>query len=680
MKSRFLLILIITITTLLFFASTSAISGFFPSKVHEVNELLEKDGVVKRTTLFNKALKSLGCIQQKEKQKLQQMDRLAETFCTLSIDTTLSTLDEIGHLAASFCCLHINTPPEGDYDDPESQITTDESPPGYDDIIRYKQAPAEVIEELIKSCYERYLILEQAEYFSLIEGDLEKALHDFPSFTGSDSWHSALLYQLQRKILIQTSNYEKARLSVEKELTALDFTFIEAYDPSIIADYACILEHLGQSGFALDMLENRVTAESRPYIRRHAALWRARHFTAAGQLERAEEAYLEAVISSNCDPQAFTEFIGFLHNQGNSALARAMVGMMNVTVLDQKNWWGKQLAGTDFNQYLQQHIPEEYRGYTGVAADLMRLGRYIAAHDYMNELSHLLGLFRLFTDKSGWFIQLQDFESTIIDLVFEIPDHPTWKKDVSSEQMLRYFKTLYRDCEIWMTGVVIGGVYSAKRYFSTRVKNYYETKGFLSLNEDIKTQCDNNLIDYARYVVERDRQKGLTAKLQAADLSALAIVLEFGIRGKQQQQAIEAFVDLCLQYACEIDSIDGDFACWLRAIVVDMSAEQVDRAIHNIIQNFSSMYYFIPELIIIFSESCGKHETASALRNALVVDNEPVPLHDSYIRTISGWLKGTPFSEPENFSPEIIEALQTHPVIDALFRSKLSVTKYCTLI
>ena len=268
MKSKFLLILIITTTTLLFFASTSAISGFSPSKVHEVNELLEKDGVVKRTTLFKKSLKRL----------------------------------EIGHLAASFCCLHINTPHEGDYDDPENQITTGESPPGYDDIIRYKQAPAEVIEVLIKSCYERYLILEQAECFSLIEGDLEKALHDFPSFTGSDSWHSALLYQLQRKILIQTSNYEKARSSVEKELTALDFTFIEACDPSIIADYACILEHLGQSGIALDMLENRVTAESRPYIRRHAALWRARHFTATDQLERAEEAYLDVVLSSNCDP------------------------------------------------------------------------------------------------------------------------------------------------------------------------------------------------------------------------------------------------------------------------------------------------------------------------------------------------------------------------------------------
>ena len=659
MKSRFLLILI---TTLLFFASTSAISGFSPSKVNEVNELFEKDGVVKRTTLFKKALKSLGCVQQETKQKLQQMDQLVETFCTLSIDTTLNTLDEIGHLAASFCCLHINTPLEGDYDNPENQITTGESPPGYDDIIRYKQAPAEVIEVLIKSCYERYLILEQAEYFSLIEGDLEKALHDFPSFTGSDSWHSALLYQLQRKILIQTSNYEKARSSVEKELTALDFTFIEACDPSIIADYACILEHLGQSGIALDMLENRVTAESRPYIRRHAALWRARHFTATDQLERAEEAYLDVVISSNCEPQAFAEFIGFLHKQGNSALARTMVGMMNLTVIDEKNWWGKQLVGAGFHRYIQQYIPEKYRYYVGGADDLLILGRYIATHDYLNELSHLFGFFRLFTDKSDSFIHIPDFMKTIMQLVFEIPEDPEWRENVSAELTLKYFQTLYRDCDIWFTEEMnmLAGDGSVKRDFSSRVKMYYETVGW---------EWKNDLFTYANYVVERDRQQGLTAKLCAADMSALATVLHYGIITNKQQQATEALVDLCLQYQYTYDQSSQCFERWrwlpglYPGLVRDMSSEQVNRAIQNMIQNFEEMSCNIPHLIIVFSECHGRSETALALRGAL-----KAALTEKSKRMIMEWLRGTRVSDPKKFSPEIVKAWKSHPDIEESFR------------
>ncbi len=665
MRTRPLLILVV----ILLFPSTSVISGFSPIKVHDASELFEKDGVVKRTALFKKALKKLGRLPRKTKKKLQQIDQLAETLCTLSIDTTLSTLDEIGHLAASFCCLRIATPQIDDYDDTAIAIATaDEREillPSYDDIIQYKQTPAEAIEACIKSCYERYLLLELAECFSLIEQDLERALRDFPSFTGSDSWHSALLYQLQRKILIQTSNYPKARTLIEKELTELDFTFIEAHDPSVIADYTHILECLDQSDFALDMLGSRVTAESRPYIRRHAALWRARHFTALEQLERAEEAYLDVVISSHCDPQAFSEFIGFLHNKkGDFALARAMVGIMNITVLDQNNWWGKPLADTDFKQYLQHHIPEEYRDYTGNADDLFTLGRYIASRDYLNEFSHLFGLFRLFTDKSGWFVHLRHFERSILQLVFEIPDRSDWRQHVSAEQTLRYFKTLYRDFEVWITGVGILGGEWAKRNFSAKVRDHYGSRGWFSFNSEIIKQSNNDSFAFAKYVVERDRQQGLTATRHAADMCALAMVVDHGISNKERKQAIEAFVDLCLQYHYEIASCTKDrFKSWLSNLVHDMSAEQRNRAIHNMIQNFAGMDCYIPELIIVFSENDRISETASALRSALAVNDKPVPLDEYDIDKIVGWLKGTRYSGPENFPPEIVEAWQNHPDI-----------------
>ena len=651
--------------------SNFALGGYIPEQVCSKEDLFQKQGVVERTTLFKKAIllikikstKTAGKI----KSKFREMDELAELFCTLSIDTTLSTLDNIGHLAASLCCLSVNRTESNYPENPAEDLAPQASnPPTYSEVIAWHEKPEIIIQQLIKNCYERYLSLDHAACYSLIQTDLQRALDQIPDYQGSEMWHSALLYQLLRKVHIKQGLYRNALPYLQQEFLALSTDFIEKHDPSAIFEYALVLQHTEGVERAFDIIKQYVSADSRPYIRRHAILWRARYFEDAGQLEKAETAYLDLLACSGHDSQAFLALINFLKDKkGDLETAKELAGIINLIMKNEDLWWHSQAL----DKHITEALPEDLRHYTGSPNDIRNLLIYFTDKKQYQDIPGLAGLLKLFISQNTWTVELKGYSTRLIRLLtHDIPLKLARDADsYSPPSVLEYFKVLYSEYETWipmpsrMTEYESYALALTHQNLFTKAIAALGPSMVIALPLDEHEECMNNIGIFSEFVVNHHRQirpcePHLIYHVEVAEAPNLPISpndasprgslgecdgkfcpvpplaldkhINHQIKNGNFAEAASSWIELTLQRP--LDPFDkGILLCHhSEKIIPYLTREQVEQVFTHTLTNLSTIHYEFLEIIAQLIKQFGANEVAIRLEKAVTRTDIKISSHN----------------------------------------------------
>ena len=259
----------------------------------------------------------------------------------------IQIIDKAGDITDYLDCFHTNTSGQEsfytEFDDPlDSQPLED--PPRYADTVFQENTDEEYIQTVLQTTHERLLVLNDAGCFSLVEKDVGDSLSLFPAVQGG-VWHSALLYQIQRRLYIAQKRYEDALTSTINEFQHLNIDFIAQNDPQAFTEMAEILDSLGRGEEALGFLSKHITVKSRPYLRRQAALWKGKYYETHQQWKAAENAYLDALICAEQDPKAYLAFTRYLliqsehiHAEDTLEAALALNGIMHSVILKSPLW------------------------------------------------------------------------------------------------------------------------------------------------------------------------------------------------------------------------------------------------------------------------------------------------------------------------------------------------------
>ena len=603
-------------------------------RTHDKTQLVESPAPkrAERTPLFLKALREIQ--RNIKKAGVRLYDEVKElSLCLNCMCLEGDTLDEMGELGVLLSGLAVHSDSDGSpYDDPQNgagHITPD-APPSYKAVCSEA-----AIEAALTEASKRAAILESAGCVTLLEEDLSKTLQQYPAHQGKHC-HSAFLYEILRKLYMQKKQFEEALTNLELEFRSLPADFIENHDPGAITDYLKVLHALGRTDEAFAFLNQHVTSETRHFIRRGAALWKAQVYEEKGDGVEAENALIEALIVAHQDPQPYLALINHYHTNGDSELAQALTGVMKQVILPSNQW--QEYSG-NLVDYIRRQLPEPLRDYEYTRSDLMPAIRLWINKGQLDESSACwVPLIKnLSLGGVGFMIYGDDTQSLRI-LLLDLVNHLS----LSADQRLQYYQALYRHRSQWIED----GFYKAA-----------VVCGMLSaLSEQFKSA--DQAFEMAQFIVDEDRKSGPIRHY--INMDALKLLVEGHLSRENTEQAITEFIDLIRQF--RLDSLSSTLQNLMTQLAPLMKEEQAVNALKSMFGNFIWVEHAMPSMISELILQFGEDRTAEMIKIALQA--EPNNINSSSWR-LECFLENQVKSR---FDGVILKALLTHPEIESTWR------------
>ena len=528
---------------------------------------------LKRTALFCKAIRSvLQGIKAAGSRLCDDITELSKSLNCLCLEDDV--LDEMGSLAMGLSsCSLLSGSDKASYDDPLDCINRQEPTlPRYDDLF-----PEAAIESALMEAYKKAIKwLTVGGYGdAALEDYLKRVLEQYPGHRGV-TCHSTLLHEILRRLYIDKKKFAEALASLEFEFKSLPFSFIEGHDPDAIVEYAEVLYALGRTKEAFTFLSRCVTSATRPYIRRRAALWRARVYEEQGNIAEAESALIEALVIADQDPRAYLALINHYYANGNESLARVLTGVMKEFILRSSQW--RSFPAEKLESYIHGQLPEPLRDYQYSGDDLMMAIKLWIGKGQLNETSeYWLPLIKNLSERGPLHLFYGDNKESLQTLLFDLVK----QLSLSPDQQKEYYKALYRHSNKWIcNGFCRDALADAILY---------------ALAEGFKN--DDHTFELARYIVDKDRERGYFER-QLANREALRLLVEGHHKRGNTEQAIDVFFELIQQYNTWDQRSESDTLKKLMPILAPlMSEEQAINALQSMFDNFKDVNHSIPDMI-----------------------------------------------------------------------------------
>ena len=549
----------------------------------------------------------------------------ARLFCNAILSVTkkvkrkvTSLLDEMGDLVTSLDCLN----------------TIDEELSG-DDFLDQPQSYTELfgvaeqeIRTVIMGIAQMSLPASAGtDCVNQTEADLQQALERFPDYQGAE-FHSGMLYQILRRSQMQCGRFQPALATIEMEFNNLPAAFIETNDPQAFVDFAEILEALGRTEDALELIQNRVTRESRPYIQRRAALWRARLHERRGEVKATEDVFIEALLVSQKDPEPYLALIQFYLASGNPEMARALTGVMNRVILQSSQW--QEFKG-ELSQYIAAQLPAELQGINASDGDLLTLIRFwLGRGRFEQSLPYWLPLFREFC--SGGNDCLPHQNSKAVTLQTFTVDLPR-QLSLTPEARYDYFRLLYQNRHLWVSNIEYEEDIVVEMLFQLRHE----------FNDDENHQ---RLVDFLFSQGSGDIYK----------TRVLFILVRSSM--DKPQLAIGWFIQLVRDY------YGGNTSSELRLLFQDlaphMTKEQIRLVLNYMFINYQPVRHMLPGMLDIMLEHLGEQSVSRMLREELATKSDLL----NHLETSRYYSLLSDYYGKERFKGSLWEALLSQPKIN----------------